>query len=228
MNTVKMEGTLRDAKGRKATQTARDNQSVPCNLYGIKENVSFTLPAKEVRSLVFSPEFRIAELSLNGASHRAIVKEVQSHPLTDQVTHLDFLALEEGKKVTVELPVKLVGTPKGVRDGGKLTQKVRRVKVKTTPDKLVPALELNIEHMELGKTFRVSDIQKEGIEVMHASALPIASVFMPRVSKADEAAATKAAADTKAAAAKTAAAAPAAAAGAAAKTAAPAKAAGKK
>ena len=212
MNTVKIEGTKRDGKGRKATNELRANKQVPCNMYGTEENMSFALQAKDVRHLIHSPEFRIAEITVNGATQRAIVKEVQTDPLSDEVTHIDFLALKEGKQVTVELPLKFVGTPKGVRDGGKLTQKIRRVKVKTTPDKLVPFLEWNIETMELGKTLRVADIQKEGIELQHPDALPLASVFMPRVSKADEAAATKAAADAKSAAAKTAAAAPAAAA----------------
>jgi large subunit ribosomal protein L25 len=221
MNTVKLEGTKRAGQGRKSSQELRDSKQVPCNLYGAADaNVSFALNAKDVRALIYSPEFRIAEITVDGATTKAIVKEIQSDPLSDEVTHIDFLALKEGKQVTVELPLKFVGTPKGVRDGGKLTQKIRRVKVKTTPDKLVPMLEWNIETMELGRTLRVSDIQKEGMELQHPAALPLASVFMPRVSKADEAAATKAAADTKAAAAKTAAAAPAAAA---AKTAAPAK-----
>jgi len=220
MNTVKIEGTKRDGQGKKNSSDLRGNQLVPCNLYGVRENLSFTVPAKDVRALLYSPEFRIAEINVAGGTHRAIVKEIQLDPLTEETIHLDFLALQEGKQVTVELPLKFVGTPKGVRDGGKLTQKIRRVKVLTTPDKLVPYLEWNIEGMELGTTLRVSDVTKDGIELQHPSALPLASVFMPRVSKADEAAATKAAADTKAAATKAAAAAPAA--GAAAKTAAPA------
>jgi large subunit ribosomal protein L25 len=212
MNTVKFEGIQRDGSGKKNSQTLRDSKHVPCNLYGLNENVSFALSAKDVRSLIHSPEFRVAELTLNGATHKAIVKEVQTDPLSDEVTHLDFLALQDGKKITVELPIKLVGTSKGQRDGGKLTQKIRRIKVKTTPEHLLPVYEVNIESMELGRTLRISDIGRDGMELQHASALPVASVFMPRVSKADEAAAAKAAADTKAAAAKTAAAAPAAAA----------------
>src|SRR5688500_8381518 len=161
MNTVKLEGTKRDGQGKKNSSDLRGNKIVPCNLYGAADNISFTVPAKDIRALLYSPEFRIAEITVDGTTHRAIVKEVQTHPLSEETMHMDFLALQEGKQVTVELPLKFIGTPKGVRDGGKLTQKLRRVKVKTTPEKLVPYLEWNIESMELGRTLRVSDVQKD-------------------------------------------------------------------
>lgn len=203
MNTIKLNGTARTEKGKKAAAQLRTAGMVPCNLYGVGENKSFALPKSEVRHLIFTPDFQLAEIALEGNHYKAIVKEVQMDPLSDEVTHLDFLAIENGKKITVELPVRIVGAaPKGVRDGGKLQQKVRKLKVKTTPEYLVPALELNLEHLELGKTFRVGDINIEGIEVMHSASIPVASVFVPRSAKEDPkaAAAAAAAAPAKAAA----------------------------
>lgn len=206
MNTIKIEGTLKSINGKKASADARVNDLVPCNLYGGKENVIFTASAKSVRTLVFTPEFQIAEITVGGNTIKAILKEVQTDPLSDEITHIDFLTIEDGKKISIEMPLKLIGTPKGVRDGGKLNQKMRKLKIKTTPDKIVSMLEVNVEHMELGSTLRISDINIPGIEVMHSSSIPVASVFVPRVIK-DETPAAAAAAPVAAAAAPAAAAA---------------------
>ncbi|MFN4881976.1 MAG: 50S ribosomal protein L25 [Bacteroidota bacterium] len=203
MNAIQLNGTARTEKGKKAAASLRSAGMVPCNLYGSKENKSFSLSNAEVRHLIYTPDFQIADINLDGSTHRAIVKEIQMDPVTDEVTHLDFLAIENGKSITVQLPVRIIGgSPKGVRDGGKLQQKVRKLKVKTIPERLVPALELNLEHLELGKTFRVSDINIEGIEVMLAASIPVASVFVPRVVKEEPKAAAASAAAPAAAAKK--------------------------
>jgi large subunit ribosomal protein L25 len=193
MKSIQLNGTARTENGKKAAAALRTAGMVPCNLYGAGDNKSFALPKSEVRSLVYTPDFQLADISLDGSNYRAIVKEIQMDPVSDEVTHLDFLAIQDGKSVTVQLPVRIVGgSPKGVRDGGKLQVKVRKLKVKTTPEHLVPALELNLETLELGKTFRVGDINIKGIEVMHSASIPVASVFIPRAVKEDPKAAAAA------------------------------------
>ncbi len=203
MKSIQLNGTARTENGKKAAASLRTAGMVPCNLYGAGDNKSFALPSSSVRSLVFNPDFQLADISLDGSNYRAIVKEVQMDPVTDDVTHLDFLVIQDGKSVTVQLPVRIIGgSPKGVRDGGKLQVKVRKLKVKTTPEYLVPALELNLESLELGKTFRVGDINIKGMEVMHSASIPVAAVFIPRTVKEEPKAVAPAAAAAAAPAAK--------------------------
>jgi large subunit ribosomal protein L25 len=181
MNAINIEAQTRNIKGKKASLTERKQEAIPCVLYGAGTNISFTATIKSLRSLIYKPEFQVAGITIDGNTYQAIVKEYQSHPLTDEITHVDFLLLEEGKLVNVELPLKLSGIPRGVRDGGKLTQKLRKLKVRTTPEKLVSMLDVNVEHIELGKVLRVGDLNIPGIEFLHSANIPLASVFIPRV-----------------------------------------------
>ncbi len=184
MNAIQLNGTARTETGKKAAANSRTAGMVPCNLYGAGENKSFTLTKSDAHRLIHTPDFQVVDINVDGTTYRAIIKEVQMHPLTDDIRHLDFLAIENGKQITVEIPVRVTGgSPKGVRDGGKLQVKVRKLKVKTTPEKLMPSLEINLENLELGKTFRIGDINIEGYEIMHSASIPVASVFIPRTVK---------------------------------------------
>lgn len=193
MNSINIEGNIRSTIGKKSSSDDRKLGLIPCNLFGIKENISFTVNAKAARALIYTPDFHTANLSLNGNTYQAIIKETQFDPLSDEVIHIDFLATEPGKVLTVTLPVRLKGTPKGVRDGGKLTHKLKKMNVKTTPEKLVSAIEIGVEHLEMGNTLRVGDLKLDGIEIMHSSSIPVCDVFTPRVVKEDPVAAKVAA-----------------------------------
>ena len=193
MKTVTVNGTKRDATGKKASKLERREGQIPCVLYGGEDVVHFSTTFNDVKPLIYTPEFKVAEVSVNGATHRAILKDVQFHPVKESVVHIDFLRLVEGTVVKLELPVKFTGTSPGVKLGGKLQQSMRRVKVKTTPEKMVDSLSLDISSLELGQAIRVRDIEvPEGIELMNPPGTPVATVEIPRALRSAAAEAAKA------------------------------------
>ncbi|MEL7163213.1 MAG: 50S ribosomal protein L25 [Bacteroidota bacterium] len=192
MQTVQVSGEVRENLGKKYSKATRREGLVPAVLYGAGDPVHFTIKPLDVRALIYSPEFKIAELTVNGKTHRAIVKDYQFHPVTDQLRHIDFLALQDGHPVKVQVPVTFEGTSPGVRGGGKLQVAVRRVKIKTTPENLVDKVVLDISELELGSAIRVRDIQPmEGVEIMNPGGTPVATVEVPRALRSAATAAAK-------------------------------------
>lgn len=188
MQTVAFEAQARD-NSVKAKQI-RNAGRIPAVIYGPDVNKQLSVHHNEVKKLIFTPDFRIGELDLDGQKHKCIVKDIQWHPVTDQIWHIDFLALKEGTKVNVEIPVKFKGVSPGVKAGGALMQTMRRVKVKVDPKDLVDELYIDISELELGEAVRVRDIEMpENVELMVNDAVPVATVEVPRALKSAEAAA---------------------------------------
>lgn len=185
MVTVTVNGTPRNEVGKKSTKAARNAGMIPCVLYsGGGENVHFTCLPSEVRSLIYTPDFKIAEVKIDGKSYRCIVKDIQYDPVHDGIIHLDFLQLVDGHTIKVEVPLSFKGTSPGVRNGGKFQQKIRTVKIKTKPENLVDQLTVDISGLKLGQSLRIRDIAGvAGVEILNPSALPIASVVVPRALK---------------------------------------------
>ncbi len=189
METVAIKGTKRAGTGKKSAKADRNSGTIPCVIYGGKENVHFTGTMGEIKQLIYTPAFKVAEINVDGSTHKCILKDIQWHPVTDDIRHIDFLELVDGKSFKVELPVRLDGVAPGIREGGKLVYKLRKVKVKTTPESLVNELVLDISSMNLGDSVRVRDIEAiEGMELMSSPALPVASVITPRALKSAAAA----------------------------------------
>jgi large subunit ribosomal protein L25 len=209
MEAVKLDGTLRTDMSRQALRTAREKGSVACVMYGGESEVHFFVTSKSLKSLIYTPDFKKAEIAINGKTYTAIVQDTQFSPVEDKLVHIDFLELVGDKKVTVDLPVKFIGVAKGVRAGGKLLPRLRKLTVKSSPSSLRTSLDINVEELELGKHIRVRDVAFEGMEIITAKNNPIVSTFVPRQMKQEEATA-KPAAGAKAAAPAAAAAAPAA------------------
>ena len=194
MEVVKVSGDVRENLGKKASKDARRNGKVPAVVYGIGGPVHFSIDPLSVRDLVYTPEFKLAELNVGGEVYRTIVKDYQFHPVTDELRHIDFLALEDGRTIKVEVPVTFEGTSPGVRGGGKLQVSVRRIKIKTTPEHLVDHVSLNISKLELGQSIRVRDIAPiEGVEIQNPGGQPIATVEVPRALRSAATAEKKAA-----------------------------------
>ncbi len=184
MQTFKISGQLREVKGKRAAKAVRRAGLVPCELYGGGTNVHFQLPSKELKDLIYTPEFKVVNIEIDGTSYRCIMKDIQFHPVTDTIEHIDFLMLEEGRKVKVNVPVRFTGVAPGVKAGGKLTQKVKAVQIKTVPDALVDHLTLDISKLKLGQSVRVRDIKVDGdIEIINNGSIPVASVEIPRALK---------------------------------------------
>jgi large subunit ribosomal protein L25 len=182
MNTVKINGTPRTGVGKKATKADRNAERIPCVIYGgSHENVHFTTSFSEVRNLIFTDAFQIAEVSVDGQTYKCLLKEVQFHPVKDNILHIDFQQLVEGRSMKVEVPLHFQGTSPGVRAGGKFIQKVRKVMVKTNPENMVHEVVADISGLELGQSLRIRDIQPiEGVEILNPPAIPIATVTVPR------------------------------------------------
>lgn len=196
MKVVAVNGDIRTSLGKKETKVVRSESKIPCVLYGGKEVTHFSVVFNEVRDLVYTPDFNIAEITLDGQSCKAILKEIQFHPVTDEIRHMDFLRLIDGHPIKIELPLRFKGVSPGVKNGGKLQQNLRRVRVKTTPENMVGELVLDISELKLGDSVRVRDIEAiEGIEVMNPPGTPIATVETPRALRSETSAAEKAAAE---------------------------------
>ncbi len=190
MQTIVVKGTARTDLGKKATRTLRGAGLIPCNLYGGETNVNFQAPASEFRKLIYTSDFNIASVEVDGKTYSAIVKDIQFDPVKDHVTHIDFQELVPGKEVKISLPIRLIGTPKGAAMGGKLEQTLKRLPVLAKPEDLVTAVEVNVEDVDLGGIKRIKDIQLGNIKALLANAMPVVRMGVPRAAK--EAAAAEA------------------------------------
>lgn len=192
MQTVSINGVARTEMGKKATKAVRKEGMVPCVLYGMNEANHFTVKPNDVKHLIYTPDFKLADVTIDGTSTKCFIKDIQFHPVTDEIVHIDFLKLIDGHRVKLEVPIRFVGTSPGVKTGGKLQPNVRRIKVKTTPDKIMDKVEVDISHLNLGDAVRVRDIPAiDGVEIMTPSGTPLASVVVPRALRSATDAAAK-------------------------------------
>ena len=191
MKTVTIEGQLRTGVGKKAARQLRAQELVPGVIYGGSTELTFAAPAKAFKPLVYTGEFQYAQVNLEGKSYKCILKDLQFDTVTDALIHVDLLELVDTKKVIADLPLKYVGTSKGVKEGGKLVVKMKSIKVKTLPKFLKEYVEVDITNLALNENLRVSDIVTEEYEVMNSPRIPIASVVMTRQLKQAEATAAK-------------------------------------
>ena len=191
MESIEIKGTKKEQSGTPVSRGLRREGSIPCVMYGKGESVAFYVPDTAFRHRIYTPKFKTAKIELDGTVHECIVKDVQFHPVTDKILHVDFLRLIPGHKLKVDLPLEFEGNAKGVKSGGKFLAKVRRIQVITTPESLVDKVPVNIAGMGLGSNLRVRDIPAiEGIEIQNNPSMPIASIEIPRAlrsaqSKAD-------------------------------------------
>ena len=133
MNTITIEGQLRTEFGKAATRQLRSEEKVPGVIYGGAKEINFSAPATAFKNIVYTPDFMLAELNIDGTSYHCVLKDLQFNKVSDQLIHVDFLELVEDKKVTVTLPLKFKGIPAGVKAGGKLVTKMKSLKIKTLP-----------------------------------------------------------------------------------------------
>ncbi len=193
MKSVKIEGKKRSDLGKKATRQVRSEGQVPCVIYGGTETIHFTAPVMGFRHLVYTPDFQIAEINLDGKTYKTIMKDLQFDVVTDDLTHIDFLELVDDKKVIANLPLKFTGQSVGVKAGGRLEIKVKNLKVRAYPKDLRESLEVSISNLEIGDNLRVQDVIAEGIEFMNSPRIPIASVVTTRALRQAETEEAKAA-----------------------------------
>ena len=191
MKSITIEGHLRTDHGKKAARQIRSQENVPAVIYGGAQEVNFYASAKAFKPLVYTGEFQIAEVTVDGKMYRCILKDLQFDKVSDALIHLDLLELVEDKKVVATLPLKFTGTSVGVKEGGKLVIKIKSLKVKALPKDLVETISVDITNLALNANIRVEDVKANGIEIMNSPRIPIASVVMTRQLKQEEATAAK-------------------------------------
>jgi large subunit ribosomal protein L25 len=188
MKTITIEGQLRTELGKQATRQLRSEEKVPGVIYGGAKEVNFSAPATSFKTLVYTPDFQLAEVKVEGTSYNCILKDLQFDKVTDELIHADFLELVADKKVVATIPIKFTGAAKGVKDGGKLITKMKVLKVKTLPKYLRENIEVDLTNLELNGNVRVEDVKADHYEILNSPRIPIASIVLTRQLKQEEAA----------------------------------------
>src|SRR6201985_1912776 len=188
MKTITIEGQLRTEMGKQATRQLRSEEKVPGVIYGGAKEVNFSALATSFKTLVYTPDFQLAEVTVDGNSYKCILKDLQFDKVTDELIHVDLLELVEDKKVIATVPLKFVGAAKGVKDGGKLITKMKALKVKTLPKYLKENIEVDLTALELNGNVRVEDVKADNYEILNSPRIPIASIVLTRQLKQEEAA----------------------------------------
>jgi large subunit ribosomal protein L25 len=180
MKTAQLSGSLRTNVGKKDATAVRNAGKVPCVLYGQGEQTHFAVKQNDIEKIVFSPDVYQVELDIEGKKANGIIRELQQHPTKGTVMHVDFLELSATKPVKVGLPVRIIGSSKGVMAGGKLMQVFRRLNCVGLPQDLPEAITLDVTKMKIGKSVRVGAINIPGVTILDPANAVVASVKMAR------------------------------------------------
>lgn len=199
MKSITISGSERESVGKVATKALRNAGMVPCVLYGGDQPVHFSAEEKAFKNLVYTPNAHTVAIELGAKKFNAIMQDIQVHPVSDKILHLDFYELHDDKEVTMEVPVKITGVSPGVLLGGVLRLNQRRLKVKALPKNLPDFIEANISEMEMGNKLYVTKLVAEDFKLLHPDNTVVAQV---RISRAAMKAAQEAAKAAKGAPAK--------------------------
>lgn len=188
MKKAQLSGSSRANVGKKDAKALRNAGLVPCVLYGNGTQTHFSIKDITIQKLVYNPDVFQIELDIDGKKASAVIQDLQQNPITDKVMHVDFLELDAKKPVKVGLPVRVVGSSRGVLAGGKLMQVFRRLRVEALPADLPEAITVDITKLRIGQSVRVKDLESDGLKLLEAKNAVVVSVKMARgASKAAEA-----------------------------------------
>lgn len=176
MKSVEIQGNERTNFGSKYAQLERKAGNVPCVIYGGEAPIHFSAPTLAFKGLVYTAEAKTAKVTVGGSTVEAVIQDLQFHPVTDQLMHIDFIQLVEGKAVTVDIPVVLEGQSRGVLNGGKLKMILRKLSVRSVPGKFPENVTLDISPLRIGDSIRVSDVNADGFEILNADTAVIVTV----------------------------------------------------
>jgi large subunit ribosomal protein L25 len=180
MKKVSLSGSLRGNVGKKDAKALRNQGLVPCVIYGGEQQVHLNLSEADFRTILFTPETFLIEISIDGKVFKTILKDVQYHPVGDQVIHADFYEITPGKPVTVALPVRLTGTSPGVIQGGKLKLKIRKLKLKAMLDDIPEEIVLSIAKLKIGQSVKVKEINLPNVTLLDPAGSVIVDVKTAR------------------------------------------------
>ena len=184
MKSFDLKGTSRTEVGKKSTNELRKNNGIPCILYGIeKEAKAFAVTTDAVRKLVYTPDIHVVNLTIDGVECKAVLKDIQFHPVKDTILHMDFLQIVEDKAIVMEVPTILTGLAAGVKLGGKLQQAIRKIKVKAVYANIPEKLTVDVTELALGKSIKVGELSFEGLELVTPAQTVVCSVAATRASR---------------------------------------------
>ncbi len=193
MKEFELKGTARTAGGKKAAKALRATGAIPCNLYGAQKDAngkaiatSFTVNFEAVRKLIYTPDIYTVNLDIDGTTCKAVMREIQFHPVKDTILHIDFYQITEGKPIVMAVPVTYTGHAIGVREGGAFQTLVRRLNVKATYDLIPEKLTIDITDLAIGKSIKVGDVHFDGLEIVTPKQALICSVKATRNSRQAE------------------------------------------
>jgi large subunit ribosomal protein L25 len=181
MKSITIKGSERESVGKVATKALRNAGAVPCVLYGGDQAVHFSAEEKAFKNLIYTPNAHTVVIDLgNGKSYNAILQDIQVHPVSDKILHIDFFQLFDNKEITMEVPVKIVGTSKGVLSGGVLRLNTRKLKVKALPSNLPDFVEADITPLEMGNKLYVTKLVSDKYKLMHPDNTVVCQVRISR------------------------------------------------
>jgi large subunit ribosomal protein L25 len=191
MKEINVSGHKRSDLGKKASKLVRKEGLVPCNLYGEEKDekglpkaMAFVVPMTDLRKVVYTPHVYVVRLNIDGEEHTAIMKELQFHPTTDALMHIDFYEVNEEKPIVIGIPVKLNGLAQGVRDGGRMNLSVRKVNVKAPYKQIPEVLDIDVTNLTIGKSIKVGELNFEGLEMATSKEVVVCSIKATRKSNA--------------------------------------------
>jgi large subunit ribosomal protein L25 len=180
MKTIEIQGSKRSSMTKQSVKALRNNEQVPCVIYGGAEPVHFSAPLASFKGLVYTPDVYMVKLLVDGKEYLSIMQDIQFHPVTDIIQHVDFLEVQNDKPVTILIPLKFTGASEGVKQGGKLVTKVRKLKVKALPAHLPDYVSIDITGLKIGSNVRVRDLNVEGVTFLDSPANVIVGVQTTR------------------------------------------------
>ena len=183
MKTISIKAAARAEYGKKAAKAFRREGLVPCVIYGGGENVAFAVDVKSLKQLIYTPNSYIVEIDMDGKIEKAVLREVQFHPVREQILHIDFYRVQEGKPVSIAIPVRLTGNAEGVKIGGKLALSARKLVVKAMVENLPDELVVDVTPLKVGQTIFVGDLQFEGLQFVSPATQAVCAVRVTRASR---------------------------------------------
>ena len=183
MKTFELKASPRADVGKKATKKVRTQGLIPCVIYGGETPLHFAAPVNDFRNLLYTPHVYIVNIILEEKTIPALLKEIQFHPVSDAVLHIDFIQLHEDKPAATAVPVLTSGFAEGVKSGGRLKTEIRRLKIKALPKNFPDSITIDVTDIELGHSIKVRDLDLEGLELLDPAGAVVVSVKLTRVAK---------------------------------------------
>lgn len=180
MKTFDLKGNKRTELGKKSTRELRKQELVPCVLYGGTENVHFSVISKDFKNLVYTPNVYLVNLDVDGKKFRAAMQNIQFNSVSDEIEHVDFLEISDSKLMNIQIPVKLTGVSEGVKQGGKLMLKMRKLRVKGLPKDFPDTLDIDISALMLGKSIKVGELSFKNLELLDPKNAVVTTVRLTR------------------------------------------------